>query len=186
MALRKPEEIAFNNDDLLLAAVIDSDDNFTNVEVALSILQLALQTKKPMVPHARIGADPGMKLTRAAFAVILKFSNKASEFVEFSDQINNAADNIDTSGSRVTQMKDYLEKNCPKLFKKFAQKWEQASQMRKWTQFIKLQISESLKKRVTMDLQDEIKEQNPSADFKGKLTDEQKAEIEKRFNGQFD
>ena len=43
-------------------------------DIVTEILQAALLVKRPMVPHARIGGDAGMLLSRVAFAVILKFS----------------------------------------------------------------------------------------------------------------
>ena len=42
--------------------------------------------------------------------------------------------------------------------------WEQASQMRKWTQFVKLQVSERLKKEISEAYSKELAEQNPSKD----------------------
>jgi hypothetical protein len=40
-----------------------------------------------MVPHARIGGKDGMRLCRAAFAVMLKFSGSFKHFQEIRDEI---------------------------------------------------------------------------------------------------
>ena len=59
--------------------------------------------------------------------------------------------------------------------------------MRKWTQFIKLQISESVKKKVQDDFAKEISDSNPSAEpFNGSFSEQQKEQIENRSNQQFD
>ena len=40
----------------------------------------------PMVPHARIGGPDGMRLTRAAFAVMIKFSDLTADLVAAIDE----------------------------------------------------------------------------------------------------
>jgi hypothetical protein len=40
---------------------------------------------------ARLGGEDGMKISRAAFAAIIKFTDKASEFEEFTEKIKDIA-----------------------------------------------------------------------------------------------
>ena len=47
-----------------------------NVTFAIELLQHALTTKIPMVPFARLNPEYGMQISRAAFAVMLKFADK--------------------------------------------------------------------------------------------------------------
>jgi len=46
-----------------------------------------LEKKIPMVTFARIGGKDGMRMCRAAFAVMLKFSDLIEEFVALSDGV---------------------------------------------------------------------------------------------------
>ena len=46
------------------------------LEKTLEVLQQSLISKVPFCPFARLGADAGLKLTRGALAVILKFSDQ--------------------------------------------------------------------------------------------------------------
>ena len=59
--------------------------------------------------------------------------------------------------------------------------------MRKWTQFIKLKISERVKKEVQQAYVKELNEENPSqVASTGSLNDEQKQIVETRTNEKFD
>ena len=42
-------------------------------------IQSALKQKRPMVPYANLGGADGMRVTRAAFAVMVKFSDKLDD-----------------------------------------------------------------------------------------------------------
>ena len=60
--------------------------------------------------------------------------------------------------------------------------------MRKWTQFIKQQLSESVKKQIEEVVAKEINDSNPSIkdSFKGTFNESQKQDIERRFEASFD
>lgn len=45
--------------------------------------------------HARLGAVDGMRLHRAAFAVILKFSSHIDTFKEFMKEVAEVAEEVD-------------------------------------------------------------------------------------------
>ena len=55
--------------------------------MAIKLLQKALSTKVPMCPFANLGGRFGMRLTRAAFAALLKFSDSASTFYKFLEDV---------------------------------------------------------------------------------------------------
>ena len=55
-----------------------------------------------------------MKLNRAAFAVILKFSSKANDFQAFCKKVKQAAGKV---GKNEAQLKKHLESSCPELLK---------------------------------------------------------------------
>jgi hypothetical protein len=45
------------------------------VDQLVGYLQNFLETKRPFVPHARLGGIDGMRMSRAAFGVMVKFSD---------------------------------------------------------------------------------------------------------------
>lgn len=53
----------------------------------ITCLQRALETKMPMVPFARGGGPNGLKMTRAAFSLLIKFSDMLEDFVSVVDQV---------------------------------------------------------------------------------------------------
>ena len=72
-------------------------------------------------------------------------------------------------------------------FTSMLKQWETASQMRQWTQKIKLTMSERLNAEIENKLRDEITQANPSKEpFTDQFNEEQKATIATRFNEQFD
>ena len=66
-------------------------------------------------------------------------------------------------------------------------RWETANQMRKWTQQVKLSISERTAKEADEAYRQEVNEANPSAEpLTGAFNEEQKAIVEERANTKFD
>jgi hypothetical protein len=60
------------DDDILLSLIQEGKDE--RVDRLIKYLQNALETKRPFVPYARLSGADGMRLSRAAFAVMIKFS----------------------------------------------------------------------------------------------------------------
>lgn len=58
----------------------------------MKVLQQGLVSKEPMI--ARIGGDWGLKLTRACFAVMLKFSDNIEEFMKLTESVDFTANDI--------------------------------------------------------------------------------------------
>ena len=71
-------------DRILLAVLGETVDG--SIEIAIEILQLGLTSKK-MAMHARLGGPQGLKLNRAAFACIIKFSCQINTFLQFAEGI---------------------------------------------------------------------------------------------------
>ena len=80
-----------------------------------------------MVTHARIGGSEGMRLSRAAFAVIIKFSEYWNDISIIIDEIN-----LFNTGPSIGD-KELIErlKNL-KNFDHISKRWEIASKMRIW------------------------------------------------------
>ena len=58
-----------------------------NIAFTLELLQHALTTKIPMVAHARLNPQYGMQISRAAFAVMVKFSDKLGQMRELLEKL---------------------------------------------------------------------------------------------------
>ncbi len=62
-------------------------------------MQQILERKVPFVPYARLGGNDGMRLSRAAFSVMIKFS-------EFFDDFQTMVDEIDMKWEEVKDADD--------------------------------------------------------------------------------
>ena len=80
LALQDRSQVILTANDTLLKAVIDSTQSNERVEQAIQVLQEALLTKRPMCVFARLGGEWGLPLSRAAFSVMLKFSDSLEQF----------------------------------------------------------------------------------------------------------
>lgn len=54
----------------------------------MNVLQAHLETKIPMVPFARLNGAQGFRLSRAAFAVMIKFNDLLDDFTMLTDCIS--------------------------------------------------------------------------------------------------
>lgn len=85
--------------------------------------------KVPFVPYARLAGEDGMRLSRAAFSVMIKFS-------EFFDDFISMVDELDLKGEEVQG--DELEKSIQlrefikglKHYEQISKRWDSASKMR--------------------------------------------------------
>ena len=71
-------------DDKILKAIIHSGSD-ASTDSLIACLQRSLETKIPMVPFARGGGPNGLKMTRSAFALLIKFSDMLEDFVSVVD-----------------------------------------------------------------------------------------------------
>ena len=83
-------------------------------------------------------------ISRAAFALIVKFTESTMSFDVLNGNIKSASEAI-TDDSGVAKLKKIINKVKDENgaeFDAMLKRWETANQMRKWTQKIKLDISE--------------------------------------------
>jgi hypothetical protein len=105
-----------------------------SVDLFVKVLQDMLITKKPMVRHARLGGEDGMRLHRAAFAIMVKFSQKLIDVVGAIDEIEFANDEYAKDMSEKERITN-LKKSCKEDVQGFNELfvlWEKASVMRNW------------------------------------------------------
>ncbi len=96
-------------------------------------MQKILEKKRPIVATARLGGERGMRLTRAAFGPIIKFS-------DLSDSLSSMIDEIDLSWMEIKNEKDNTERDNKLLnvikshidFEAINKRWEAASRIRIW------------------------------------------------------
>jgi len=106
-----------------------------------------------MIPYARLMGNNGLRMSRAAFALLIKFSDMLEDFVSLVDQIQFLKE-VESSGPSVspTNINPALEflKGIPH-FADIKEKWKEASKMRSW-------ISES-KSRISVKYDKEVKDE---------------------------
>lgn len=132
-----------------------------------------------------------MRLTRATFAVMLKFSGSLMNFGFLLADIYQIGQDIGDSvqgQERVENFLQYLRDiESNEHYESMSQKWEKASQMRQWTQVAKNETSERLKKEIEKQVRSEINEANPAQEpLDGPLTAEQEQLVGERFDERFD
>ena len=102
-----------------------------------------------------------MKLTRAAFAVIIKFSEQIGIFTNVWNAVEEAGFSIDQGDLTEQQRCEEIimklrDHEYADLFEIICTQWEQAAQIRRWTQEMKKDLTESLKSEITDELIREI------------------------------
>lgn len=114
-----------------------------------------------MVPYARLGGEDGMRLTRAAFAVMIRFSGDGlDKFSEMVDEVENQWVELENDEEREFKIKDYIKTS--KSYEQLQKRWESASKMRQWVQEKKKNLIEKIKKKVEED----YVKNRPTADSK--------------------
>ena len=150
-----PLEMALE-DENILEAIIDEGKN-SDVDCIIQVLQKQLQTRIPMVPFSRTGGANGLSMTRAAYAVMIKFSDLQDEFTQL----------VDTVGMNSSIMEEGPEKEKAilEMIKDsphgdvIISRWESASRIRPWINEKKQQLSHRLEKQVNSELVNKKKEE---------------------------
>jgi len=81
-----------------------------------------------MVPYARVGGEQGMQLSRAAFAVVVKFSDLTLDLVTILDEVELMWEEKE---GNLKEILEHLKTELPAT-EKLAKRWESASKMRSW------------------------------------------------------
>ena len=132
------------------------------VKLTLEVLHQSVLQKVPMCAFARVGGDDGARISRAAFAIMLKFTENIAEMTRLVKNVNSAADGL-TETDGVQKLKAIISKlKEDEDFLNLSKRWEAACQMRKWTQSIKLAISERTALEADESLRKTWNEANPS------------------------
>lgn len=137
-----------SSDDKILQAVIQEGEDVMT-DCLLKCLQRSLEQQLPRIAYARVAGQNGLRMARAAFALLIKFSDMLEDFVSLVDQAQfyNEVESQDTQdiGSIIAFLKDLPQ--WPMICKK----WEQAAKMRPW-------ISEE-KGRLSLKYEKDVREE---------------------------
>jgi hypothetical protein len=90
-------------EDNLFKSIVDNEDS---VKLILEVLHQSLLQKVPMCVFARLGGENGSMISRAAFAVIIKFTDMTFDFEGLNNSIESIAANLTTTG--VQKLKDII------------------------------------------------------------------------------
>lgn len=121
-----------------------------------------------MVPYARLGGEDGMRLSRAAFAVMCRFSNDGLDrFMEFVDEMDLTWSELEGDSERDFKFKDAIKKH--KAYEQIQKRWESASKMRQWVNEKKKNLMEKIRKQVEVQY---IKDKDSQNKVESKPTEE--------------
>lgn len=120
---------------------------------------------------ANLGSARGMTLTRAAFAIMIKFSDLTDDFLRMVDDLSMEADCIDDDAGKDKSLMESLAKL--KGADLIIKRWQSAARMRAWIGEKKLTLCERYEKQVEEELR------KKKADEEKKKEDE-KPEEEKK------
>jgi hypothetical protein len=116
-------------DDEVLSAIIQ-DGQCEETDYLIGLLQRLLETRVPPISFARLGGINGLKISRAAFAVMLKYSDVLEDFVALRDEVAAQA-NLESSETDKQKNLMAFIKTVPHS-DVILRRWESASRMRQW------------------------------------------------------
>jgi hypothetical protein len=101
---------------------------------------------------ARAGGANGLRMTRSAFALLIKFSDMLEEFVQLIDHVEVYKDMMGPEESKnMNSIIKQLKEEMPQ-FPQIMKKWDQASSMRKFIQDYKSQLIEKFESEVEKEV----------------------------------
>jgi hypothetical protein len=101
----KPKEF---DEDKLISAIIHEGEN-EHVDRLIGYLQGFLERKVPFVPYARLSGADGMRLSRASFGVMIKFSEFFESFCALVDELDMHWMDLENDPERDIKMKDIIK-----------------------------------------------------------------------------
>lgn len=110
------------------------------------------------MPYARLAGADGMRLSRAAFAVMIKFSEFFSDFTTMVDEVDLQWSLLEGDDERDFKIKQTV-KAMPN-YDMILKRWDSASKMRMWVNEKKKNLSDKVKKDVEAEYKKK-KEESP-------------------------
>ena len=116
------------DDDTILKAIL-KEGNDIDTDLTIRLFQKMLETRRPMITYARLGGLDGLRMTRAAFAVMIKFSDLLEDFIALVDAVgmqNNLEEEATRDQNLIALIKDQPHSEI------LVNRWESAARMRQW------------------------------------------------------
>ncbi|CDW73494.1 UNKNOWN [Stylonychia lemnae] len=167
--LKEPATV--QEDDNIVQSIINKGKN-ESVDRLITYLQQFLERKIPMVAYARLSGEDGMRLSRAAFAVMIKFSEFFDEFNQLVDEIEMQWTDLEGDSERDIKLKEMIK--ATPHYEQIAKRWESSSKMRQWISEKKKNLIEKIKKEVETEFQ------KKKAEEKKKKEEEEQKQKEKK------
>ena len=115
-----------------------------------------------MVPYARLSGEDGMRLSRAAFAVMIKFSELFDDFGNLVDEVDMHWADLQNDEDRDVKIRNIVKETMH--YELIAKRWESASKMRQWISEKKKNLSEKVKKEVELEFQKKKEEEKKKSE----------------------
>jgi hypothetical protein len=130
-----------------------------------------------MVAYARLSGEDGMRLSRASFAVMIKFSEFFDEFNQLVDEIDMQWSDLEGDSERDIKLKEMIK--ATPHYEQIAKRWESASKMRQWISEKKKNLIEKIKKEVETEFTKKKTEEKKKKEEQEQKEKEQKEKEEK-------
>lgn len=130
-----------------------------------------------MVAYARLSGADGMRVSRAAFSVMIKFSEFYQDFIFMVDEIDMMYEMSKDDPERELKMKEHLKSTMH--YEQIQKRWESASKMRQWVNEKKKNLIERIKKEVETEYTKKKQEEKAKQLEEEKKAEEKKAEEKK-------
>ena len=138
-----------------------------------------------MVPYARLGGQTGLRMSRAAFAVMVKFSDLLEDFVALVDFVSMEAGMAEDGPSKDKELIAAIKKQPQADL--IIRRWESAARMRQWINEKKQAQSEKLEKVVAAEVRakkaEERKKEREEKQRQQEAEEAKKAEAEEAKAG---
>jgi len=102
-----------------------------------------------MVPYARLGGSDGLRLSRAAFSNMIKFSEYFDDFQTMVDEVDLRAEEFQGEDNADAKMRECLK--AVNNYDNIVKRWETASKMRQWINEKKKNLIEKFQKEVEVE-----------------------------------
>ena len=157
----EPKEL--DEDQVFMSIIHQGKDK--NIDRVIDLLQFNLERKYPWAKSAK---EEGMRLSRAAFACMIKIGQLYTDFIMMVDETEVNADSITTDDENAT--KKELAKELSKIdsYDTIFKHWESSAKMRSWYQ--------EKKKNLANKIQNEEEEIKKKIEAEGKIEEENKEE----------
>ena len=119
----------------------------------------------PPCPYARVAGENGQRLVRAAFAATLKLSDKVENFRSLQEEVTEVTAELSdehTGTQKLRKILDHLHQKGSTELQPMMERWEQASELRRWLNDKKSSMSEDIIKEAKETFIKEVNLSDPS------------------------